>query len=97
MLASKFLIEEEDDVGTDLLISELKDIFRYYDKDGTDFYAFTIHPPINQPYYPYGSFLFYGCHRDGNIRGITTLPLSLELHSRRRTDFALLCAEFSWF
>lgn len=42
MLASKFLIEEEDDVGTDLLISELKDIFRYYDKDGTDFFRLSL-------------------------------------------------------
>lgn len=60
VLASKFLIEEEDDVGTDLLISELKDIFRYYDKDGTDFFRLSLLTLLlASSYYPYISYFMF--------------------------------------
>lgn len=36
VLASKFLIEEEDDVSTELLTSELKETFRFYDRQGNN-------------------------------------------------------------
>lgn len=38
VLASKFLIEEEDDVSTELLTSELKETFRFYDREGNNGY-----------------------------------------------------------
>lgn len=36
MLASKFLVEDEEDVNTELLTSELKEAFRFYDREGRD-------------------------------------------------------------
>lgn len=66
VLASKFLIEEEDDVGTDLLISELKDIFRYYDKDGTDFFRLSLLTLLlGSSYYPYLSYFMFTIVRGG--------------------------------